>query len=170
MADAPAAVGMLQRKVAGVPVWVIGAGVLVLAFYLMHKNSSSSGTGTGNTTGAGFSGTATVYPQRTNVTVNETGGATSTNTQASTTDVHNTPVPPKTSTTSVSYSTYTVKAGQSLADIAKMFNISVAQLAHSNVYVSGELPGNAKTGQTLGTGAGLKTGQKLEIPHYTTTG
>lgn len=66
---------------------------------------------------------------------------------------------------SPAYSTYTVKAGQTLADIANMFGISVATLAHANVYVAGELPGNAKVGQTLGTGAGLKTGQVLKIPH-----
>jgi hypothetical protein len=46
-----------------------------------------------------------------------------------------------------------------------MFGISVPTLAHANVYVAGELPGNAKVGQTLGTGAGLKTGQVLKIPN-----
>jgi len=40
----------------------------------------------------------------------------------------------------------------------------VATLAHANVYVPGEVAGNKKVGQTLGTGAGLKTGQKLNIP------
>lgn len=60
--------------------------------------------------------------------------------------------------------TYTVQAGDTLASIAKKFGISVATLAHANVYVPGELPGNAKVGQPLGTGAGLKTGQVLKIP------
>lgn len=63
------------------------------------------------------------------------------------------------------YSSYTVKPGQTLSSIANMFGISVATLAHANVYVPGELPGNAKVGQTLGTGAGLRTGQVLKIPH-----
>lgn len=63
------------------------------------------------------------------------------------------------------FQNYTVKSGQSLTQIANMFGISVASLAHANTYVAGELPGNAKVGQTLGTGAGLKTGQVLRIPH-----
>jgi LysM repeat protein len=71
--------------------------------------------------------------------------------------------------TSVTYTSYTVKAGQSLKQIADMYHISIAQLAHSNVYVKGEVPGDKKVGQTLGTGAGLKTGQVLKIPHYHTT-
>lgn len=60
--------------------------------------------------------------------------------------------------------TYTVQAGDTLASIAKKFGISVAKLAHANVYVKGEVPGNAKVGQPLGTGAGLLTGQVLKIP------
>lgn len=63
------------------------------------------------------------------------------------------------------YSSYTVKPGQTLSSIANMFGISVATLAHANVYVPGEVAGNKKVGQTLGTGAGLKTGQVLKIPH-----
>lgn len=66
--------------------------------------------------------------------------------------------------TGTAFSTYTVKAGDTLASIAARFGISVTQLAHANVYVSGELPGNKKVGQTLGTGAGLKTGQVLKVP------
>jgi LysM repeat protein len=61
--------------------------------------------------------------------------------------------------------TYTVKPGQTLAQIANMFGISVATLAHANVYVAGEVAGNKKVGQPLGTGAGLKTGQVLKIPN-----
>jgi LysM repeat protein len=60
--------------------------------------------------------------------------------------------------------TVTVKKGQTLASIAAANHISVAELAHANVYVPGEVAGNAKVGQTLGTGAGLKTGQVLKIP------
>jgi LysM repeat protein len=83
--------------------------------------------------------------------------------------VHNPPPPVGHGRTSVTYTSYTVKAGQSLKQIADMYHISVAQLAHSNVYVRGEVPGDKKVGQTLGTGAGLKTGQVLRIPHYKTT-
>lgn len=60
--------------------------------------------------------------------------------------------------------TYTVKAGQSLAQIANMFGVSPTALAHANVYVAGEAS-SSKIGQTLGTGAGLKTGQVLNIPN-----
>jgi len=63
-----------------------------------------------------------------------------------------------------STTTYTVKKGDTLASIAARYHISVAELAHSNVYVAGEVPGNKKVGQTLGTGAGLKTGQVLKVP------
>jgi LysM repeat protein len=67
--------------------------------------------------------------------------------------------------TGTASSSYVVKAGDTLASIAARFGISVATLAHANTYVSGEVPGNKKVGQTLGTGAGLKTGQNLKIPN-----
>lgn len=60
--------------------------------------------------------------------------------------------------------TYVVKKGQTLDQIARQFGLTAAELAGANKYVAGELPGNAKVGQTLGTGAGLKTGQVLTIP------
>lgn len=63
------------------------------------------------------------------------------------------------------FTNYTVRAGDTLASIAARFGVSVATLAHANVYVTGELAGNKKVGQQLGTGAGLKTGQVLKIPN-----
>lgn len=87
-------------------------------------------------------------------TTNKGGGTTGTHTPGGTSG--------KPTTT---YSSYTVKPGQTLNQIAAMFGISPATLAHSNVYVTGEVAGNKKVGQTLGTGAGLKTGQVLKIPH-----
>lgn len=60
--------------------------------------------------------------------------------------------------------TYTVRPGDTLAGLATKYGISVTQLAHANVYVAGEAPGKA-AGTQLGTGAGLKTGQVLTIPH-----
>jgi LysM repeat protein len=63
-----------------------------------------------------------------------------------------------------STTSYTVKKGDTLSSIAAKYHISVTELAHSNVYVPGEVAGNKKVGQTLGTGAGLKTGQVLKIP------
>jgi LysM repeat protein len=98
--------------------------------------------------------------------VTKTKDVTKTNTITKTKTTTKQPTPPPVKTT---YSTYVVKAGQSLSEIANMFGISVATLAHANVYVAGELPGNAKVGQTLGTGAGLKTGQVLKIPHVAKT-
>jgi LysM repeat protein len=59
---------------------------------------------------------------------------------------------------------YTVKPGDTLAGVAKKYGLTVAELAHANVYVPGEVPGNLKVGKPLGTGAGLKTGQVLTIP------
>src|SRR5215469_3192013 len=45
--------------------------------------------------------------------------------------------------------TYTVLKGETLASVAKKFKISRVELAHAN---------------GLGTGAGLRTGQKLKVP------
>jgi LysM repeat protein len=80
----------------------------------------------------------------------------------SATTATNTQVQGAPAATNIKY--YTVQAGDTLASIAKKFGISVATLAHANVYVKGEVPGNAKVGQPLGTGAGLLTGQVLKIP------
>jgi LysM repeat protein len=63
-----------------------------------------------------------------------------------------------------SATTYTVKKGDTLSSVAAKYHITVGELAHGNTYVPGEVPGNAKVGQPLGTGAGLKTGQVLKIP------
>ena len=60
---------------------------------------------------------------------------------------------------------YTVRAGDTLASVAARYGISIATLAHANKYVPGEVAGNAKVGQPLGTGAGLRTGQVLTIPN-----
>jgi LysM repeat protein len=73
-----------------------------------------------------------------------------------------TSVPATTATQSYTY--YTVQKGDTLASVAKKFGITVAALAAANVYVKGEVPGNKKVGQPLGTGAGLLTGQVLKIP------
>lgn len=78
------------------------------------------------------------------------------------------PVPRKspiiTPSRGTSTTTVTVQKGQTLASIAAAHHISVAELAHANTYVPGEVAGNKKVGQPLGTGAGLKTGQVLKIP------
>jgi hypothetical protein len=53
-----------------------------------------------------------------------------------------------------------------LQSLAAQYHTTVDAIAKApgNVYVSGEVPGNKKVGQQLGTGAGLKTGMKLNIP------
>lgn len=150
------------------PILLIG-GAAILVYFLFFRNSSSSSTGTG-TTGTGGSssggnqdqpqtGDITVQPSSENITVGSPA-ATTTNSQPS--PPTSTPGPPvQQGSTPVKY---TVKAGDSLASIAKKYGISVASLAHANVYVPGEVSGNKKVGQTLGTGAGLKTGQVLTVP------
>lgn len=72
-------------------------------------------------------------------------------------------VPPKTKTT---YKTITVQPGQTLQSLAAQYHTTPDQIADvpGNVYVAGEVPGNKKVGQQLGSGAGLKTGMKLRIP------
>lgn len=145
---------------------LIVAGVAVVAYFLFFRKTSATGGGT--STGGG--GAATTGD------ITATQGTTTVNVQAPTqtvglpgkTGVPNPqpkpPVPGKRKVHSTSHRTYTVKPGETLASIAKKFNISVATLAHANVYVPGEVPGNKKVGQRLGTGAGLKTGQVLVIP------
>jgi LysM repeat protein len=75
------------------------------------------------------------------------------------------PASAKTSTLPVATSSkYTVKAGDTLASLSSKFGISIGTLAHANTYVKGEAAAS-KVGQQLGTGAGLKTGQVLTVPH-----
>lgn len=72
------------------------------------------------------------------------------------------PAPPK----KVTYKTITVQPGQTLQSLAQQYHTTPDQIADvpGNVYVEGEVPGNKKVGQQLGSGAGLKTGMKLKIP------
>jgi LysM repeat protein len=177
--------------------WLLGAAVLAY-LYFKNKSGSSTGAGATSSAGSGTSSTGDIAftpgTDTIQVTPNTTNSTTATDTSGSgTTTVGGSgsgdttgggvdveppgqnpqPTPPpkpptKTGTTSVTYTSYIVKPGENLAGLAKRFGISVADLAHSNVYVEGEVPGNKKVGQTLGTGAGLKTGQRLKIPHYHT--
>lgn len=66
----------------------------------------------------------------------------------------------------VTYKTITVQPGQTLQSLAQQYHTTPDQIADipGNVYVKGELPGNAKVGQQLGSGAGLKTGMKIKVP------
>jgi LysM repeat protein len=66
----------------------------------------------------------------------------------------------------VEYKTITVQPGQTLQTLAKQYNTTPDAIADvpGNVYVKGEVPGDKKVGQQLGSGAGLKTGMKIRVP------
>jgi LysM repeat protein len=66
----------------------------------------------------------------------------------------------------VTYKTIKVQPGQTLQSLAQQYHTTPDQIADvpGNVYVKGEVPGDKKVGQQLGSGAGLKTGQTLKIP------
>jgi LysM repeat protein len=177
----------LTQRFYGIPAIVWLGGAAILAYFLFFRNksgaaspSSSGGGGTSTT------GDITFTPPST-APVNTDTGAAVTNPAnqglnpgqpmiSGAINPQPTPVVPGTTAVTASaipiaarpantpQRTYTVQKGDTLASIAKKFGISVATLAHANVYVPGEVPGNAKVGQPLGTGAGLLTGQVLNIP------
>ena len=60
------------------------------------------------------------------------------------------PVPPKPHVPPIFNSTYIVKKGETLNSLAARFHVTRTELAHAN---------------GLGTGAGLRTGQKLKVPN-----
>lgn len=166
----------MSRRFLGIPavVWLIGAALLA---YLYFRNQSSSSTGGATSTagsGQSTTGDITFTPGTSTVEVAGTNTPSTNNTQQNTQQTTNnsatpnpqpTPNPkPPTKSTTTTMKKYTVKKGQSLSQVASQFGIDVACLAHNNKYVSGEVPGNKKVGQPLGTGAGLKTGQVLSIP------
>jgi LysM repeat protein len=166
--------GTLGRKLGPLPVWawlLILTG-LAVGYWLLKGKGSSSSSSTGTDTGTTPAGDVPDYVSQTTVNVStpaepgQTGtgsGATSappaTTTAGkppvSTTPVKATPAPkaPAAKTTSkqppVLSKKYTVKAGDTLDSLAKKFGISRVDLAHAN---------------GLGTGAGLKTGEQLNVP------
>lgn len=189
-----AAGGFMSRKYMGIPAVVWLAGAAILAYLYFRNKSASSGGGATSTGGGGQSTTGDIAFQPAAETIdvqgqygpntvsgtdttqggNTGGGNTSGSTSGggSTTVGSGTPNPqpspkpkPPTKTNSTPMMSYTVKKGEQLDEIAKRYGISADCLADANVYVKGEVPGNKKVGQTLGTGAGLKTGQVLKIPH-----
>lgn len=142
----------------------------ILKDWQEHPGSSSSSTSTGSGGGSGGGGTS----KTSSGTGTKKTATTKTTTPPKKTAKTTTPVKKKQPPASVNhkpqtvtgYKEVTVKAGQTLDQIAKEYGITPAELASHNVYVKGEVPGDAKVGQTLGTGAGLKTGQTLKIPVY----
>lgn len=167
--------GILRQKMGPWPVWLylvlVTAAGLAYYLYERHKNGSSSSAST-STTGTASTGQMTgsanvpdyVFQNTTNVTeppdqVNITPPPPPAPTPPVTTTPPPKTVPPPGKTTKpptkpvdkepVMSNTYTVKAGDTLNSLAKKFGISRVELAHDN---------------GLGTGAGLKTGQKLKVP------
>lgn len=166
---------------------------IVYYLYKKHESGSSSSTSSSQNSSVNTPGGVDaslvpqfvnqVYNQETppvapNVTVNNTvpsgtdndntggngGGNTGSGTPpAKTPKPTGNRVPPKTKTT---YKTITVQPGQTLQSLAAQYHTTPDQIADvpGNVYVAGEVPGNKKVGQQLGSGAGLKTGMKLRIP------
>ena len=186
--------GFMSQKFYGIPaiVWLGGAAILAYFLFFRNKSSAASPSSSGGG-GTSTTGDITFTPPQTNVPVsganpvNTVSGATTPNPSnwginpgqpmisgainpqptpavQGTTATTATSVPTSAQPASQSVTYYTVQAGDTLASIAKKFGISVATLAHDNVYVKGEVAGNKKVGQPLGTGAGLLTGQVLKIP------
>lgn len=181
---------VFTRKVGKLPMWGWMAIALVLAvvYYAFKKHTSSStsasstqSTATNNTPGGVDSSLVPQFinqtyvnpappgPVTNNTTITDSGDTNSNNT-APVSIGGNTVATKPPSTTKVNYISYTVKAGDTLQSLSKKYGVTVEQIASApgNVYVSGEVPGNKKVGQQLGTGAGLKTGMKIKIPQYTT--
>jgi LysM repeat protein len=176
----------LTKKYMGIPgvVWLGGAAVLAYFLFFRGKGSASGAAQPAETGGTinlnvptgghrGFNttqGSTAANPANNGIDPGQPQVSGAINPQPTpvtpgltATQTTNTPSPAKPPTTTYTY--YTVQKGDTLASIAKKFGIAVAALASANVYVPGEVKGNKKVGQPLGTGAGLLTGQVLKIPH-----
>lgn len=171
----PGGGGILRQRYLGIPGVVWLAGAAFLAYFLFFRNKGSSGGGT-SSSGNGQSTTGDISLTPGTTTIDLTGQTSPINTPEGGVSVDQdnsglnpggpgvtgTPNPqpspnptPKTVThhTSVTFSRYVVQKGENLLSIAKKFGISRASLAHAN---------------NLGTGAGLRTGQVLKVPHVRT--
>lgn len=151
------------RQLLGQPWWIWGAGGLALIggyVYLRRKATAAAAqqqtpaAGTGTTTG-GTSPTGLSWEQFLLFLHDQQGTPAASTPAAGSTGGGGTPGTARTGTARPSAQpplmsgSYTVKAGESLQQIADRYHISRAELAHAN---------------GLGTGAGLKTGQKLKVP------
>lgn len=159
----------LTKKFFGIPaiVWVLGAVLLAYLFFRSKSGSSGAASSSGGG-GTSTTGNISLKPPTTTITVNQQYGKALRHIAEA--PKHRTPNPqpkpqpkPTKKVTQVTKHVYTVKAGDTLASVARKYHISISKLAHANVYVPGEAAGK-KPGTTLGTEAGLKTGQKLIIP------
>lgn len=170
---------VFTRKVGPLSLWVWMLIALVLAgvYYLYKKNSANSAnSSTANAASGNSPGgvDASLVPQFINQTYNQTEPPVAPNITVNNTiptdndnppPVDNDQPPPRPTTKPPSpkqpqgrptapfepifNGSYTVKKGETLQQVATKFHISREQLAHAN---------------GLGTGAGLRTGQKLRVP------
>ena len=183
---------VFTRKIGPLPMWgwMAIAGLLAIFYYLYKKNQANqqtaASTAAANTTGSTDQSLVPQFVNQTyvngtppaapNVTVNNTvPTSTATPTTPAPAQTSTAPAPAQTTTAQaptpakkVTYIKYTVRPGDTLQSLAKKFGVTVEDIASApgNVYVAGEVPGNKKVGQRLGTGAGLKTGMVLNIPQY----
>jgi len=184
---------VFTRKIGPLPMWAwMGIALALAIVYYLYKKHTSSSTSSQNSaqnssvnTPGGVDASLVpqfvnqVYNQETppvapNVTVNNTIPAAppdNDNPPPSTggTPPAKTPKPTGNRVTpakKVTYKTITVQPGQTLQSLAQQYHTTPDQIADvpGNVYVKGEVPGDKKVGQQLGSGAGLKTGMKLKIP------
>lgn len=190
----PESGNVFTRKVGPMPMWAWMGIALALAilYYLYKKNKANSGNSQStsqnssvNTPGGVDASLVPqfvnqVYNQETppvapNVTVNNTvppsGPDNDNNPPVSTggtPPVKGPKTPPNRVVTphKVTYKTITVQPGQTLQSLAQQYHTTPDQIADipGNVYVKGEVPGDKKVGQQLGSGAGLKTGMKIKVP------
>ena len=148
-------------------VWLLIATVAIGAYYLYEKHKQgTSGSSSSSTTQPGVSANASQVPD----IILQDYGSPVTQSQTVTTPPAGSvpPSQPTTTTTTapapakkaaapkpaapsepIFHSSYPVKKGQTLAQVAQQFGISREQLAHANGF---------------GTGAGLRTGQVLKVP------
>lgn len=181
----PQSGNVFTRKVGPLPMWAwMGIALALAIVYYLYKKNKSSSTSSQNSaqnssvnTPGGVDASLVpqfvnqVYNQETppvapNVTVNNT---VPTDNDQPTPPTSN-PKPPaprvQPKPKPVTYKTITVQPGQTLQSLAQQYHTTPDQIADvpGNVYVKGEVPGDKKVGQQLGSGAGLKTGMKLRIP------
>lgn len=153
-----------RGQLAGLPWWAwAAAGVVAVGGYIYLKDKAAAGSAAGTGTAAGTASSSSptgLSSDQWLLWLLDQSGTTTKTTKTTTSAGGKTPKPGKkpgkkpkqnrqNSQPPIMSDTYTVKPGQSLLQIAKMFHISRVELAHAN---------------GLGTGAGLRTGQKLKVP------
>src|SRR5215469_3293984 len=156
---------VLTHKLGPLPTWLwIALAALIIVAWAYWRNRQASNASAANTSATGTSANdvpqfvnqtyTTVTPPSVNVTAPtsvtagtpppaNTGGGYTVNPKPPIARPGPSQQPP------IFNATYTVLKGETLASVAKKFGISRVELAHAN---------------GLGTGAGLRTGQKLKVP------